>query len=1076
MRKLLCLLVFLYVIGLAMAQTGTGVTLKMVDKPISAVLNEITKNAGYSFVIPTNELNVKKHVTIDVKNQSIDKVLDLLFKNMDCAYRIDGKNVYVSKSVKQQNAHSKGQVKVRGIVMDENGEPIIGATVIDKASNIGTTTDLDGNFSMTVPEGGMIDISYIGYTSAQIKATDAKSLNVRLYEDTRKLDEVIVVGYGVQRKSDLTGAIASVSADDLNATPTTTMAEMLRGKAAGIQVNMTNAKPGGSSNIYIRGRRSLSGDNAPLYIVDGVPMQSIDEINSSDIASLEVLKDASSQSIYGARAANGVILITTKRGVDGKPRVDYNFYIGSQNIHRNFDFYNGDEWAAYRREAWKNANGTDNYNEEDCFSETMRDVMQSGEWVDWEDLMIKSAMQQKHDITIRSGNEKSKMAFSLGYYDQSGMVMNSGYNRITGRLNVDHKIFKTLSLGANLFYSHSKTESADGTFNRFITMPPLAKVYKDDGSLRMDVTDAGENHYNPLWNMNRAINDLKTDNFLTNLYVDWEIIPGLTYRANGSMTYRNENTGSYLYRDHTTGRDTNGKATVKTKLRTEFLFENILNYNKEFNKIHRLGITLMQSVNAMKTTETEQTAMGFSSDEKGYNALSSAVNFNTPIRGISERKLLSYLGRVNYTLMDRYIFSAALRVDGSSVFGKNNKYGYFPSFAASWRLGEESFMKRVDWVSNLKLRASWGQVGNQAIDPYSTLGLTPAHMNEFGGENNVQVGFLPGDELWNPDLKWETTTSTNIGLDFGFFKERISGTLEVYQTKTTDLLVKRKISQSLGYSSQLMNLGEVENKGVEFSIIGYPIRNKILTWALNYSISANRNKIVKITGETDEDGKPLDDVTSKWFIGKPMNVYYDYKFDGIWQTGDDIENSHMPNAQPGMVKVADTDKNGSLTEADRVVLQRDPKWISSFGTSLNAYGVDLSVDFYVSHGGVINNTYLTSWEQGGDLSGKRNGIKRDYWTLENPSNTTPAPNYTQVPAYITSLGYQDASYIRLRNLTVGYTLPLDISRKFYVQKLRVYFSANNLWTKTKVQSYSPEVNTGSYPEPRTLLFGVNLSF
>jgi len=325
-------------------------------------------------------------------------------------------------------------------------------------------------------------------------------------------------------------------------------------------------------------------------------------------------------------------------------------------------------------------------------------------------------------------------------------------------------------------------------------------------------------------------------------------------------------------------------------------------------------------------------------------------------------------------------------------------------------------------------------------------------------------------------LKWETTTSTNIGLDFGFFKERISGTLEVYQTKTTDLLVKRKISQSLGYSSQLMNLGEVENKGVEFSIIGYPIRNKILTWALNYSISANRNKIVKITGETDEDGKPLDDVTSKWFIGKPMNVYYDYKFDGIWQTGDDIENSHMPNAQPGMVKVADTDKNGSLTEADRVVLQRDPKWISSFGTSLNAYGVDLSVDFYVSHGGVINNTYLTSWEQGGDLSGKRNGIKRDYWTLENPSNTTPAPNYTQVPAYITSLGYQDASYIRLRNLTVGYTLPLDISQKFYVQKLRVYFSANNLWTKTKVQSYSPEVNTGSYPEPRTLLFGVNLSF
>lgn len=325
-------------------------------------------------------------------------------------------------------------------------------------------------------------------------------------------------------------------------------------------------------------------------------------------------------------------------------------------------------------------------------------------------------------------------------------------------------------------------------------------------------------------------------------------------------------------------------------------------------------------------------------------------------------------------------------------------------------------------------------------------------------------------------MKWETTTSTNIGLDFGFFKERISGTLEVYKTKTTDLLVTRKISQNLGYATQLENMGEVENKGVELLLTGYPIRNNKVTWALNYSISANRNKILKITGETDEEGKPKDDINSKWFIGKPMNVYYDYQFDGIWQTGDDIANSTMPNAQPGMIRVADVDGNGSIDDDDRIVIERDPKWISSFGTSLNIYGVDLALDFYVSHGGVVYNSYLTNWEQGGDLSGKRNGIKRNYWTPENPSNTTPAPNYTQVPAYITSLGYQDASYIRLRNLTIGYTLPLEISRKLFVQKLRVYFTANNLWTKTKVQSYSPETNTGAYPEPRTLLFGLNLSF
>lgn len=1074
MRKLLCFVVFLHVLALAVAQTNAGLTLKIVNKPISVVLNEITKKAGYSFVIPTNDLNVNKYVTIDVKNQPIERVLDIVFKNMEVIYRIDGKNVYVSKRERKKEPTSHGRINVRGIVEDENGNPIIGATIMDKLTNTGTTTDLNGNFSIMVPDGNDLDISYLGYTSVKMKATDKKSLLVRLYEDTKKLDEVVVVGYGVQRKSDLTGAITSVKAEDLNNTPTTTMAEMLRGKAAGIQVSLSSAKPGGSSNIYIRGRRSLSGGNAPLYIVDGVPMESIDEINSNDIASLEVLKDASAQSIYGARAANGVLLITTKRGVEGKPRVDYNFYIGRQNIHRNFDFYNGEEWAAYRREAWKNANNGE-YNEEDCFSETMRDVLNSGEWVDWESLMIKPALQQKHDITVRSGNEKSKLAFSLGYYDQTGLVMNSGYDRITGRLNVDHKILKTLNLGANLYYSHSKTESADGTFTRFITMPPLAKVYNDDGSLRMDVTDAGETHYNPLWNMERAINDLSSDNFLTNLYVDWEIIKGLTYRANGSMTYRNEFTGNYLYRDHTTGRDTNGKATIKTKLRTEYLFENILNYNKEFKQKHRLGVTLMQSVNVIKTTQTEESAMGFPNDEKGYNAFSSAMEFGTPVRGITERKLLSYLGRVNYILMDRYIFSAALRVDGSSVFGKNNKYGYFPSVAGSWRISEENFLKQVNWVSNLKVRASWGQVGNQAVDPYSTLGLSDRYMNEFGVDN-TQVGFLPGTELWNPDLKWETTSSTNIGLDFGFFKERISGTLEVYKTKTTDLLIKRKISQSLGYSSQLMNLGEVENKGVEFSFTGYPIRSNKITWSLNYSISANRNKIVKITGETDENGKPLDDITSNWFIGKPMNVYYNYKFDGIWQTGDDIANSSMPTAEPGMIRVADVDGNGSITSDDRVVLERDPKWISSFGTTLNLYGVDFSLDFYMSHGGVMYNSYLTDWEQGGDLSGKRNGIKRDYWTPDNPSNTTPAPNYIQVPAYMTSLGYQDASYIRLRNLTLGYTLPKEISRKFYIENLRVYFSANNLWTKTDVLSYSPEANTGGYPEPRTILFGLKLSF
>ncbi|MEG1586057.1 MAG: TonB-dependent receptor [Bacteroidales bacterium] len=1069
MKKLFCALAFSHVLALS-AQDNANLSLKVENKPISVVLNEITKKAGYSFVIPTNGLDVNQLVSIDVTNQPVSQVLARLFGNTTVSYRIEGKSIYITRQT-QPLGKNKKAIDIKGTVLDEKGEPIIGATVVDPISNTGTVTDFNGKFSVLLPEGTELTVSYMGYESKKIKTGSKKELVVRLIEDSKKLDEVVVVGYGVQKKSDLTGAIVSIKSEDLNETPTSSMAEMLRGKAPGVQVNLGNAKPGGSSSILIRGRRSLSAGNNPLYIVDGVPMEQIDEINSNDIASLEILKDASSQSIYGARAANGVVLVTTKRGISGKPKVDYNFYIGRQDINRNFDFYNGPEWAEYRKEAFTNANGY--YDEEQCFSSLMLDVLNSGNWVDWEDVMINPALQQKHDLTVRSGNDKSKMAFSLGYFDQNGIVRNSDYRRITGRLNIDHKILNNLSLGANLYYSNSRTNSADGSFNTFITMPPLAKIYNDDGSLRMDVTEVGDAHYNPLWNIDRAINEQKNDNFLTNLYIDWEIIKGLTYRANGSMNYRNEQLGSYLYRDHTVGRNTKGKALLNNTKITDYLFENILNYNKDFNTDNRLSATLMQSVNVINRRISENVGMGFANDEKGYDAISSAMEFGTPTWGITERKLLSYMGRVNYTLLNRYTVSAALRIDGSSVFGKNNKYGYFPSAAASWRVNEEKFMRNLLWISNLKIRGSWGQVGNQGVSPYSTLGLTDRYVNEFGDDK--MVGFLPGSELWNPNLKWETSTTTNFGLDFGFLKERISGVLEFYKTNTSDLLVKRSISQALGYTSQMVNLGKVENKGVEFALNGYPIRTSKVSWNLNYSISANRNKIVKITGETDENGKPLDDINSGWFIGKSMNVHYNYKFDGIWQLNDDIINSHMPTAQPGMVKVADVTGDGVISSDDRIIMNRDPKWISSFGTTLNLYGVDLSCDFYVSYGGILYNSYLTDFAKGGDMLGKLNGIKRDYWTQINPSNTAPAPNYVQQPAYMTALGYQDATYIRLRNLTVGYTLPREITKKFYIQNLRVYFTANNLWTKTDVLSYSPEVNTGGYPEPRTFLFGLNIS-
>ncbi len=937
-----------------------------------------------------------------------------------------------------------------------------------------TYTDIEGAFTLAVANGERLQISFIGYQTCDVTVNTASTENVfTLKEDFQQLDEVIVVGYGTQRRSDVTGAIASVSAEKLNVMPTTSVGEMLRGAAAGVQVTLNSAAPGSSSSVLIRGRRSLSGDNAPLYIVDGVPMTSIDDINSNDIASLEVLKDASSQSIYGARAANGVILVTTKRGLSGKPKLSYNGYVAVQDINRNFEFYNGPEYAAYRKEAYIQAFGT--YDEASCLTGFMKEVNDSDKWVDWEKLMIRPAFQQKHDLLLQAGTEKTKYALGLGVYTQDGMVLSSGFNKLSGRLNIDQKITRTFSMGANISYSRAWKQTTDGSFTNFITMPPLAKVYEDDGvTLRKDVTEAGESHYNPLWNIRNSNNRSTVDSYVINLFADWKIYKDLSYRFNASMSGRNVNSGSYLGIDHTTGQNTQGKATVTTSANFDYLLENILNYSKEFKGGHNFDATLMQSINAITWRSVSISGTGFANDDLTFNAIGSAQEHGVPSYQLSERRMVSFLGRVRYNYKDRYLFTAALRVDGSSVFGASHKFGYFPSASFAWRASEESFLKDVDWLSNLKLRLSWGQVGNQGVSPYTTLGLADKYLYEFGVTPGV--GYLPDSSLPNPNLKWETSTSANIGVDFGFFGGRLGGSLEFYNTLTTDLLIYKSLSQSTGYVNQLVNLGKVRNRGVELTLNTVPVKVKDFQWNVDLTFAKNQNRILKIDGSLDSDGKPANDINNKWFIGESMHVYYDYAFDGIWQQGDDISGSHMPDATPGSIRVKDTDGNGTINDNDKVIMRRDPDWVGTIATSFHYKGIDLSAELYISMGGTMHNPYLTDFSTGGDMTGKRNGIRRDYWTINNPSNTAPAPNMTQVPAYMNSLGYQDASYVRLRNVQLGYTFPERLSKRIAMQKLRLYVTCTNLWTKTEVLGYGPEQTPGDYPEPRTMLFGLNITF
>ena len=959
--------------------------------------------------------------------------------------------------------------QVNGVVTDADGEPLVGVSVLQEGTKAGTITDIDGHFSMDVPVGAKLQFSYMGFRTVSLKSSP--SMRVRMQEDTQLIEEVVVVGYGTQKKSDLTGSVASVSADDLNAIPTSSVAEMLRGQAAGVVVSQNSARPGGTSDIVIRGKKSLNGGNAPLYIVDGAPVDNIDDLNAQDIQSIEILKDASSQSIYGARASNGVILVTTKSGKEGKTQVDLNAYAGGQTIKRNFDLYNGDEWAQLKREANRSltydpATGTysGTYLDDASLFGNMYSNLVNRNYTDWEALMVRPAVQQKYDLSVRSGSEKNQIAASLGFYDQIGMVAPASYRRYNISLNTQHQLHKRVKLGFRFQYAHSQQKQEDANFSDILTKSPLLSAYDEQGNMLRLLQDS---KWNPLWNNANYTNESKTHRFLANVTLDWNIWGGLSYRLNANMNYRAKEQGIYQTSQHESGSIVGGKASIGNTTYTDLLLENILSYEHNWENKHKLDITLVQSINAIRTVTTIPMGSDFATDDLGYNDISQAGTTDPTTRTITPRNLVSFMGRIRYNLMDKYLFSLSARVDGSSVFGKNNKWGCFPAGSFAWRINQEDWLADVQWLTNLKLRASYGLTGNQAISPFQSQGLLNTYYFKFGDLDPV-VGYLPSEQLQNPNLKWETTRSLNIGLDFGFLQDRITGTVEYYHSITSDLLMKASIDQVTGYVSQLRNIGSVRNQGVEVTMGFVPVKKKNIRWDINVTLSHNQNRILAL-----DNG---DDQANKWFVGHSIDAYYDYQFAGIYQLDDpDINPTHASYPLPGDIRVVDKNEDGQITPDDRVVIDRDPLLVGSFGTTLNCYGVDLTLDFYGVYGAIKQNAYLYSSNQGGDLHGNRNGMKVNYWTLENPSTTAPRPRDGTID-YFSSLSYQDASYLRLRTLTVGYTFPKKWMEKAHISKLRIYFTASNVFTATKFLSYSPELSAGSYPEPRTFIGGINLSF
>jgi TonB-linked SusC/RagA family outer membrane protein len=863
---------------------------------------------------------------------------------------------------------------------------------------------------------------------------------------------------------------------------------MLKGQVAGLNVSVGSARPGGSSNVLLRGTNSLKGSTSPLYVVDGFPVSSINEINVDDIESISVLKDASAQAIYGARASNGVILITTRRGSDtkGKINVKYDGYVSVQNVRANFDVFSPEEYMQLRREAFRGdlateANGwTGNTSDTSMYKPDSQiftlDELQSikdKSYVDWMDQAFKkNVVMSKQDISLSGGNDVTKYAASLGYYNQDGVRLSSDYKRYTGRLALDQKIGKFVTVGLIAFYSEYVQHQENSSWTDFITFSPIARLYLDNGELN-EYPLGDFKSVNPLyWEKTRSLT-VTGNRGIYNGYMEIAPVKGLKYRMNASMDIRSRETDDFRSKEDPSTVFGKGFAQAAFYNEKSLVMENILTYESRIAEKHRFDLTLMQSADSRKNTSTTSTANSLGNDFFGINSLGSALAASTA-RSQAKHAVLSYMGRINYIFNDRYLFNFTVRADGSSVFGANNKWGYFPSAALAWNMQKESFLKDIPWVDESKLRLSYGQIGNEAISPYGSLATAD---NAFYVSNGTPVtGYLPGSSLPNPNLKWETTTTYNLGYDFSLFKQRLKGTVDVYKRITTDLLVDRNIPTSLGYSTMPDNLGEIQNKGFEATLSYFLISNKEITWLIGGTFSANRNKLTKGVLRDMETGQYVDDVDNRWFIGQPVNVYYDYKFDGIWQIGDSIANSGMPNARPGDVRVLNANGDSIVNADDRVVIQSDPKFTASFNMAFHYRNIELSADLYAVQGVVKSSPFMSDVNYGGSLQGYKNGIRRDYWTPENPSNSTFRPHETKTSEYRGALDYQDASYLRLTNVTLAYTLPAQWIKAVKLGTVRVYVRGDNMVTFTKFLSLSPETNPDSYPETVNYTLGINVTF
>ncbi len=958
---------------------------------------------------------------------------------------------------------------VTGVITDaENGDVVAGATVTVKNKKTSVITDVQGVFKIKAADGDVLQITNVGYAVSEVAVDFSSSMQIKLTATNRQLNEVVVVGYGTKKRADVTGSVVTVPKSRLEKLPVTNILHAIEGSVAGVNITQFSSVPGSTAGILVRGQNSINASSTPFIVVDGIPLSKTgggtNDINPNDIASIEILKDASATAIYGMNGSNGVILITTKRGSTGKPVIRYSGYMGFDNIVKTltpstpaqyvqkYTDYKTQVPSAPQTVLW-NAYEIANYN--------------AGKSVDWLKEVTQQGIMQDHNLSVSGGTKDMKYYVSGDFLKQQGAVKGYQYHRSTVRANLDVNITDYLSVGTSFFYTNNNFDGGRANFYLAAAMSPYGSLYDANGKYEKYPMRPELLYKNPLLGLYNDRID-RNNNLNGNMFAEVKfngILKGLKYRLNAGTNYITSRYGYYEGRDFD---NSLGYANVSSSETNSWVLENILTYTKDFG-LHHLDFTGVYSGQQRAYFTSSASATGFINDELSfYNLGAGATQTSSSYR--DKYNIASQMGRINYSYNSKYLFTVTARRDGSSVMGANtNKYGLFPSVALGWNISRENFMNKIEFINNLKIRASYGVTGNEAISVYQTITTDASVRYPFTGVGSIGV---LASNLGNGDLHWENSKTFNVGIDFTVLKNRINGTVDWYQTHSSDLLLRRSLPILTGYSFVWDNLGETQNRGIEVMINSDNVVTNHFKWSTTANFSANKNKLVELYG----DGK--DDIGNRWYLGHPISIIYDYKMVGVWQAGEDAS-AWDPGVAPGSLKFADINGDKKIDANDRTILgQTAPKWIGGLTNTFQYKDFSLNIFIQTFQGALKNNVTLTYADEAGRMNLPQ---ETGYWTATNKSNTRPALSYTNTRGY----GYaSDNSYTRIKDISLSYNFPKTILEKMKLTNLTVYASGRNLYTFTNWIGWDPEHNysfrgsgdwSNNYPITRQIVFGVNVT-